>query len=512
LRAKVLVIMTHRLGDIVQVFPALAFMARQDPGREIEMVADRLCADAARLAPWASAVHSVSLLRERPDAPIAGGLQGELLDLAGRSPAIVLNLMANPDSAMLARVAGGAAAKRLGRVFTPMDGASEARWQQLRQLGFPVDSVRTHPVADPARFWRLMSALPSARGWQPFHLSELFILAAAEALETEPGFAPAHLMADKAAGQRCLEALAGPGLPRPWLGLQLGASKSLRVPPQAWLLDFCRRALRSGKVSLVLLGGPAEAAAGGALMEALAQEGPGRLVNAVAQATVAELPGLLSGLDALVSVDTFALHLAAALGTPCVGLYPALASPVETGPYGPGHRVLWVQKAGGPCGCAESCAGPGPGGPPCWDILRPEAVLAEALDLLGLAAAPAAQPPLRRLATVWDGQGQGLKPLDGRPLRGREEASLHAAARAWLMGPGPRVEAQPALAALFAGLARQLALGGEEALVLRQDPADWVRGQLRHSMDSRGRFSAQAWADALGLCRHMARALNGQAA
>jgi hypothetical protein len=343
-------------------------------------------------------------------------------------------------------------------------------------------------------------------------LSELFTLAASEALKAEPSYAPARLPADKQAGIRTIEALAGPGLPRPWLGLQLGASKGIRVPPQAWLMDLCRRALRSAKASLVLVGGPAEAFAAQALMEALAQEGPGRVVNAVAQASVAELPGLLAGLDALASVDTFALHLAACVGTPCVGLYPAIASPVETGPYGAGHRVLWVQRPEGPCACTEACQGAGPVGAACWDILRPEAVLAEALDLLGLAAAPAPPAPLRRLATDWDSQGQALRPLDGRPLRGREEASLNAAARAWLMGPGLRIEAQPALAALYDSLAKRLEAGDEAALALQQDPADWARRQLRHSMDSQGRFPERAWQDVTSLCRHMARALNGQAA
>jgi len=309
-----------------------------------------------------------------------------------------------------------------------------------------------------------------------------------------------------------LDALAGPCLPRPWLGLQLGASQGIRVPPQAWLADLCRRILRSGKASLVLLGGPAEASAALSLMEALAQEGPSRMVNAVAQAPVAGLPGLLAGLDALISVDTFALHLAACVGTPCVGMYPAIASPVETGPYGAGHRVLWVQRAEGPCGCTGACEGTGPAGAACWDLLRPESVLAEALDLMGLAAAPVPPAPLRRLATDWDSQGQALKPLDGRPLRGREESSLHAAARSWLMGPGARVEAQPALAAIFDSLAKRLEAGDEAALALQQDPADWARGQLRHSMDSQGRFSPKAWEDVISLCRHMARALNGQAA
>jgi len=41
----------------------------------------------------------------------------------------------------------------------------------------------------------------------------------------------------------------------------------------------------------------------------------------------------------MVAADTGPLHLAAALGTPCVGLYGP-TSPERNGPYGAGHRGL----------------------------------------------------------------------------------------------------------------------------------------------------------------------------
>jgi lipopolysaccharide heptosyltransferase I len=52
-----------------------------------------------------------------------------------------------------------------------------------------------------------------------------------------------------------------------------------------------------------------------------------------------ELVAFLRRANVLVAGDTGPLHLAAALGTPCVGLYGP-TSAVRNGPYGPGHRCL----------------------------------------------------------------------------------------------------------------------------------------------------------------------------
>ena len=52
-----------------------------------------------------------------------------------------------------------------------------------------------------------------------------------------------------------------------------------------------------------------------------------------------ELVAFLRRASVLVAADTGPLHLAAALGTPCVGLYGP-TSTVRNGPYGAGHRCL----------------------------------------------------------------------------------------------------------------------------------------------------------------------------
>jgi heptosyltransferase I len=63
-----------------------------------------------------------------------------------------------------------------------------------------------------------------------------------------------------------------------------------------------------------------------------------------------ELVAFLRRANVLIAGDTGPLHLAAALGTPCVGLYGP-TSAVRNGPYGPGHRCL--QGPGGDVAAIE---------------------------------------------------------------------------------------------------------------------------------------------------------------
>ena len=52
-----------------------------------------------------------------------------------------------------------------------------------------------------------------------------------------------------------------------------------------------------------------------------------------------ELAAILRRASVFVAADTGPLHLAAAIGTPCVGLFGP-TSAVRNGPYGAGHRSL----------------------------------------------------------------------------------------------------------------------------------------------------------------------------
>jgi ADP-heptose:LPS heptosyltransferase len=73
----------------------------------------------------------------------------------------------------------------------------------------------------------------------------------------------------------------------------------------------------------------------------------GRLVDATGRFSVAELMALLARVDAVVAASTGPLHLAAALGTPVVGLYGGGAPvwPARWHPVGPQARWLVADTA-----------------------------------------------------------------------------------------------------------------------------------------------------------------------
>ena len=136
----------------------------------------------------------------------------------------------------------------------------------------------------------------------------------------------------------------------PVVGLVIGASTAVKAwPPE----NFARliELLREQGTEAVLIGGPGEAEREAAIQGALAHPA----LSAVGQTDLPKLAALLARCAAVVAGDTGALHLAAAVETPVVGLYGP-TSPVLTGPYGKQHRVLWDEPRCGPCGRRPSCS------------------------------------------------------------------------------------------------------------------------------------------------------------
>ncbi|MGI6494630.1 MAG: glycosyltransferase family 9 protein [Kiritimatiellia bacterium] len=92
-----------------------------------------------------------------------------------------------------------------------------------------------------------------------------------------------------------------------------------------------------------------------------------------------ELGGLLSQVDLLVSNDSGPVHLAAALGKPCLVFFgPTI--PGRTGPYGGNHRVLRRSLPCQPC-LSRDCS---VGGIPCLADITPDEAFAAAKEMLAL--------------------------------------------------------------------------------------------------------------------------------
>jgi ADP-heptose:LPS heptosyltransferase len=119
------------------------------------------------------------------------------------------------------------------------------------------------------------------------------------------------------------------------IALNVGANEKHRCwPPQ----HFARlaAALHEFDCSPILVGAPSDRDAC-AEVEALSRF---PLPNFAGQTSIPEMARLLKECDLLISSDTGAVHIAAAVGTTVLGLYGASAYFAETSPWGPGHLIL----------------------------------------------------------------------------------------------------------------------------------------------------------------------------
>jgi ADP-heptose:LPS heptosyltransferase len=159
---------------------------------------------------------------------------------------------------------------------------------------------------------------------------------------------PAYLAADGPARLRVREALGG--LARPLVGMHVGASEpNKRWPVERW--SAVASALRAAGCGVVLLGGPGDRAAA----EDVAARSDGCGVMA-GRTTLRELAALVCECAAYIGGDSGATHVAALMGVPTVCLMgPTL--PGHSGPFGPGHRILYLGLPCSPCYRRPTCQG-----------------------------------------------------------------------------------------------------------------------------------------------------------
>ncbi|MBZ5662446.1 MAG: glycosyltransferase family 9 protein [Acidobacteriia bacterium] len=98
--------------------------------------------------------------------------------------------------------------------------------------------------------------------------------------------------------------------------------------------EFCREFENRSALRVVVIHGPGEISIAEEVCRAAAPARP-----EIVKTTIEELMGLLAHAKCLLAADSGPLHLAAALGTPVVGLYGP-TDPARNGPFVPGAIVL----------------------------------------------------------------------------------------------------------------------------------------------------------------------------
>ena len=150
-----------------------------------------------------------------------------------------------------------------------------------------------------------------------------------------------RLPVEPASESRADDFLAAHGLKpgRRLVVLNPGSRRPDKRWPEERFRALAERLTEDAAADVLVMWGPGEEAAGRLIA-------PGGRARAVLgpPTNLYDLLAFLRRASVLVAADTGPLHLAAALGTPCVGLYGP-TSAVRNGPYGTGHRSL--QAPGG---------------------------------------------------------------------------------------------------------------------------------------------------------------------
>ena len=315
---RLLIVRLSALGDVVHTLPLAAALRRAFPDAVIDWVVDERSADLLALVP---VVDRVVVLRSRSRPRLRAFTECRRA-LRGRAYDVALDAQGLGKSAIVARMSG---ATRVVGLATPFLRERWARWLYTERA----DPGRPRHVVD--RNLGLLAAL----GVEPESWSF--------PLEVRPSEAPARTRARLARGMD-------------------GGRFALLNPNAAWA-SKCWSPERFGAVAAWLrrvhrlpsavLWGPGDearaatvaAASGGAAMVAP----PTGLPDLVALARAAAL---------MVSGDTGPLHVAAAVGTPVVGIYGP-SDPARNGPWSPEDEVVSRFAA---CRCRPAPDGAGADG------------------------------------------------------------------------------------------------------------------------------------------------------
>ncbi len=298
---RTLVVAPNWVGDVAMALPALEALAAA--GRELAVLARPGLAPLLALSPAVSEVVE----RGRSDGETVARLRR-----AGCAEAVVL-----PNSFRSA--------------WLPFRAGIPRRWGYRGNLRSPLLAPAVRRPRGPKRH-------------QVEDYRELLEAIGAPAAGATPRLALDG--AARAAGEDALARARVPEAGGPLVGLfpgaEFGPSKRWPVERFGELARTLRK--RIPRVRIVVLSGPKEIW----LAVRVYEEAAGAAPVVGADLDLAGLAGVLARLDLLVTNDSGPMHLAAALGVPCVALFGP-TDPERTRPAGAGHEVLYTARWCSPC-------------------------------------------------------------------------------------------------------------------------------------------------------------------
>jgi len=142
---------------------------------------------------------------------------------------------------------------------------------------------------------------------------------------------------------------------RPLIGVNLGASRPQKRWPAMSFVTMINQQIQAGR-SIVLLGGAnsADRDAASTIMERV---GSTEVLDLTGKTNIGQLAAVIETCDVVVTADTGAMHIAAAVSTPVAALFGS-TNPTTVGPYGDSSsRVIYKALSCSPCNNHPSCNG-----------------------------------------------------------------------------------------------------------------------------------------------------------
>jgi heptosyltransferase I len=309
---RILIVRLSALGDIVHALPVLAAIRKAAPDAKIDWLVEENYASILSLV---SGLERRVIVRARksfttPDAVSFGGALGFLRAVAfmrRQRYDAALDLQGLIKSA----------------VWASMSGARRVIGFDRAQLREPMARMFYSETVEPT------DPLANEPAGQHVIEKNLSIL---RALQISPG--PAEMPMQPHAGSDTLRAIESAGGPRRYIVLNPGAAwPNKRWPPDRFGALASALRDRTGLASLITWG-PSERD----LADAIVRASSGAATAAPAT-SVSDLGVLMRDAALVVSGDTGPLHIAAAMGTPLVGLYGP-TWPERNGPWDPNDVVI----------------------------------------------------------------------------------------------------------------------------------------------------------------------------
>jgi heptosyltransferase I len=335
---RICVIKPSALGDIVQSLPLLGALRQRFPSARISWVVNRELSDLLTGHPE---LHEVIPFDRRGPLSSVGQL---LWDLRQRRFDLAFDLQGLLRTGLMTLATG--ARLRIG-LETAREGSALACHELIPGTSRQVPAHQ--------RYWRVAETLK---------VGDLPRLARVPTTAADRSWVLDRLW----------------GLPRPLVAVHPGAKwVTKRWPPEKFA-ELAVRFARRYAGTVITVGGNGDWPAATTITAAVGESG-GRAVNLAGTTTLRQLAALLGAVDLVVSNDSGPMHLAAAMGTPVVGIFTC-TSPVISGPAGPGHRVVATHL---PCaaGYHKTCPHRGPDHLACFrelDVERAWSAFAAALD------------------------------------------------------------------------------------------------------------------------------------